>query len=628
MAAVQKVIALTALSLVAIPLLMIVHSIDTPNDTLPSYRIEQFRFVESDSASPPKDVEWLELGSGDMVRTTVNRDRFNSSWVAFEVEPADEPLALYMPAAQANVAVYVGDSFVGSSAPMERPLAFFMRPLLFPLPMGSGGRNDTTVFVRIAREGGFLTPNAMYVAPADLLTQEWRAERLVTLWVPAIVATAMLALTLSLVVIYLLGRNEYSYYGIFAVIVTLWSLHTIQALVDRIPFEHWSWFSLAYLTLWWTMFGPAFANRFFNLGMPRLVRGVIALGVLLTLPIPYFLAQFEIGALYSYYSFVWVPWTLVCALIAWGQYGIASWRRWDLESLGMFTMSAIAIVVGIRDHLFDFADWMPGTMYYTQFVGMMAIGLMAWFIARRHVRSGRELAALNAELEQRVGQKARELEEGYDERSRLEQAQTLSRERERLMRDMHDGLGGQLIQALAISENRSAPSELHDSLSNALDDLRMIVDSLAPEQSRLIPLLASFRHRNRRLWESADVNLVWQMGDVPDAELGPERALNLLRIVQEATSNALRHSGATEVRISTDTNGDAVLVSIADNGSGFDKRTQSAGLGLDNMQKRASQSSLGLNIESTEAGTVVRITLHPDLDRDSRLSGPPQSQPE
>ena len=608
-----RIVWLAVLAVLPIGLLQLVHSLDRPNTSLDVYRVDAMRFVESDAEAPPVDAPWKTIDSETHISTSIKRDRFNSSWIAIDLPSGTSDqsgLAFYAPVPQANLAVYLGSVFIGSGGDMQRPLPFYIRPLYYRLPLDTNpSETPKTVYVRLARENSWLDPNSIYIGPADVLAEANRLERLYGLWLPAVVATLMLGLATALLALYFMSGRRYSYYGIYAVIVLLWALHTIHGLIDRIPIHHWTWFTVIYLLLWWVVLAPSFANRFFGLGMRTLERTVLGLGVVLTLPILAFLTTFKISALYTYFALVWVPFILLCAFIALVQYGVASWRHWSFESVGMYAFGAINFVFGVRDHLFDFTSWIPGTIYYTKYVAMAQIAFISLLLARRYTHSASELATLNRELEERVQRKAHELEIGYEERRVLERERTLSQERERLMRDMHDGLGGQLIQALAMSEKDNAAEELRNSLEHALIDLRLIVDSIAPEQNDLVSLLASFRHRTKKVWEKSGVRLVWDMADIPKTTLGPERSLNVLRIVQEATTNALRHARPRTVRITTTSAPGKVCVEIGDDGVGFDVESVEGGFGLTNMHRRADEAALILQIESDSSGTRVHICI-------------------
>ncbi len=610
---------LIAIGIVPFIILHIAHQLDTPNPVLDEYRVDTMRIVESHSPTPPVDAQWREIDADTYISVPIRRENFNSSWIAIDL--ADTPryaagAALYMRLPEANVSVYLGSRYVGSSGRMQRPLPFYVRPLHFPLPVSTGASQPPdTLYVRLAREGGYITPNDLFIGPSDTLGEIHRTARFYGLWLPAAVVTIMFGLASSLLVLYFVGRREftdYGVYGIYGVIVVIWSINTMMALIDHIPIHHWTFFALLYLSLWWVILSPMFANRFFRLKLKWLERSVIALGLVLTAPLVLYLIQHDIYALYRYYAFIWVPFILLCSLVVFVQYTYASWRYWSVESIGLYVVGIMGLVFGIRDYLFDFTTWIPGTTFYIRYVGITHIAFINLVIVYRYVRSSRDLVTLNNDLEQRVQQKARELEAGYEQRRLFERERTLSQERDRLMRDMHDGLGGQLIQALAMSEKDNSDTELKESLERALVDLRLIVDSIAPANNDLISLLASFRHRSKRVWERSGVRLHWDMGDIPATSLWPEQTLNLLRILQEASTNALRHGDARNIAISTRLVDDRIRIEIVDDGKGFDPESVEKGFGLGNMRRRADDAGLNLGIESSDAGTRVAIELPVD----------------
>jgi len=610
---------LITIGIIPFVILHIAHQLDTPNPVLDEYQVDTMRIVESHSATPPVDAEWHDIDADTYISVPIRPENFNSSWIAIDL--TDTPryaagAALYMRVPEANVAVYLGSRYVGSSGRMQRPLPFYMRPLYFPLPIAiEASQPPDTLYIRLAREGGYITPNDLFIGPADTLDDIHRTALFYGLWLPAAVVTIMFGLASSLLVLYFLGRREFAYYGvygIYGVIVVFWSINTMMALIDHIPIHHWTFFALLYLSLWWVVLSPMFANRFFRLGLQWLERTAIAIGLVLTAPIILFLIDHDISALYRYYAFVWVPFILLCSLVVFVQYTYASMRYWSVESIGLFVVGVMGLVFGIRDYLFDFTTWIPGTTFYIRYVGITHIAFINLVIVYRYVQSSRDLVTLNNDLEKRVQSKAREIEAGYEQRRLFERERTLSQERDRLMRDMHDGLGGQLIQALAMSEKDDSDKELRESLERALIDLRLIVDSIAPANNELISLLASFRHRSKRVWERSGVRLHWDMGDIPATSLWPEQTLNLLRILQEASTNALRHGEAQNIAISTSHVDGRIRIEIVDDGKGFDPASVEKGFGLGNMRRRADDAGLDLAIESGHTGTRVTIELPVD----------------
>ncbi|MGB1110794.1 MAG: sensor histidine kinase, partial [Gammaproteobacteria bacterium] len=240
----------------------------------------------------------------------------------------------------------------------------------------------------------------------------------------------------------------------------------------------------------------------------------------------------------------------------------------------------------------------------------------AVLLIRRFVHALNTAEALTDELEQRVAAREQELEANYQRLRKLEHEQVLSGERERIMRDIHDGVGGQMVAALAVIDGNHSLDAARASIQDALSDLRLVIDSLDSDARDLNTVLGMLRMRLADRLRHANLEFRWRVNDLPELEgFGPRKALQVMRIVQEALTNALKHSGATALTVTTqearrdDQNG--VCVCVEDNGVGMKDRTASTpsggGRGLSNQQRRAKAIGADLRFEDAEPG--VRVVL-------------------
>jgi signal transduction histidine kinase len=204
----------------------------------------------------------------------------------------------------------------------------------------------------------------------------------------------------------------------------------------------------------------------------------------------------------------------------------------------------------------------------------------------------------------------------FDSHERLreiEQRQMLSQERQRLMQDMHDGLGSSLVSALRVVEHgRMSETEVAQVLKGCIDDLKLAIDSMEPIEADLLLLLATLRYRLGPRLESTGIALRWEVQNVPDLNwLDPKNSLHILRILQEAFTNIIKHTHATEIRLATGTEGDYVLVTITDNGQGFAvaEALKSGGKGLSNQLRRAEAIGGEVSWQSDKAGTCFTLRL-------------------
>ena len=109
---------------------------------------------------------------------------------------------------------------------------------------------------------------------------------------------------------------------------------------------------------------------------------------------------------------------------------------------------------------------------------------------------------------------------------------------------------------------------------------------------------------------TADGALEVELTIDPSIALGPDEQIELFRIVQEGLGNARRHAGATRAVVEIGWRHGERVVSIRDNGKGFDAEPDAAGQGLRNMRLRASSIGGRLSIASAPGrGTALEVVL-------------------
>jgi signal transduction histidine kinase len=188
--------------------------------------------------------------------------------------------------------------------------------------------------------------------------------------------------------------------------------------------------------------------------------------------------------------------------------------------------------------------------------------------------------------------------------------------RRRVAGDLHDGVAQSLahlrmeLELLAMTseeeEDGGEIGRLSRVAGSALEDLRATIGDLRrPLQGDLATLL---RQHLEDVMSPAGPAITFDVdGHLPEA-LDPERAQHVLRVAQEAVSNALRHARAAHVRVELELGGDEVLLAVEDDGIGLDGQTvhPGTGVGLRSMQERA--EALGGEVEVRArlgGGTVV-----------------------
>jgi signal transduction histidine kinase len=186
----------------------------------------------------------------------------------------------------------------------------------------------------------------------------------------------------------------------------------------------------------------------------------------------------------------------------------------------------------------------------------------------------------------------------------------LLRDRERIARDLHDGLGavltGLLYRVQASEHDSELDSEdIEERLRECIEELRSAVWVLRDDSRTFEALMAWLRARCSDLCAN-DVELTFEVTQGVPA-LDGSLQLHLVRMVLEAVRNAVRHGRARHVQVSIQVL-EEVLVLVRDDGVGFDddKLEQRAG-GLANLQNRSSALGGHLTIATSALGTELRF---------------------
>jgi signal transduction histidine kinase len=232
----------------------------------------------------------------------------------------------------------------------------------------------------------------------------------------------------------------------------------------------------------------------------------------------------------------------------------------------------------------------------------------------RQVRAIWQVQWNNVELQRRVDTRAREIEAFHAERAARTRQDALLKDRQRILSDMHDGLGASLISLLRYAQaGKPDALELEGRVSEALQELRIAIDALEPAEGDLAGVLGKLRYRLEPLLAPAGVQLSWDVGELPRIEaLEPTTVFAIQRIVLEAVSNAVHHASPGRIRIAARAIDDkAIGITVQDDGRGFDPAGQSRGRGLENIRRRAAQIGAALKIDSTPGGGSTVALLLP-----------------
>jgi two-component system sensor histidine kinase UhpB len=183
--------------------------------------------------------------------------------------------------------------------------------------------------------------------------------------------------------------------------------------------------------------------------------------------------------------------------------------------------------------------------------------------------------------------------------------QAREQEQHRIARELHDEVGQVLTGVMLSIDDPDA----RDAVRRSLEDVRRIARELRPEALDHLGLQSALRSlaiaasAGGRLRVEPDM----QLGG---AELTPEVELVVYRVAQEALTNVLRHSGASDAVLALREVDGGVRLSVTDNGCGFANGARKEGSGIAGMRERAMHVAGRLTIASApNAGTEVRLDV-------------------
>jgi len=198
----------------------------------------------------------------------------------------------------------------------------------------------------------------------------------------------------------------------------------------------------------------------------------------------------------------------------------------------------------------------------------------------------------------------------------LEAKNQLQAEKERISRDLHDNVGGQLtyvlyaLEDLANEKNNSHQPVLEGvnaSVRSVIGNLRETIWAINDSEINCNDFADKLKLYSRNMFKYTEVKLIFHEDMKVQKTLNSIVGLNMFRIAQEALNNVFKHANAKEVIVEMKAS-TKWEVKITDNGKGFDAKASYSNYGLANMKKRATEANLVLEIESwKDKGTTIRV---------------------
>jgi len=278
---------------------------------------------------------------------------------------------------------------------------------------------------------------------------------------------------------------------------------------------------------------------------------------------------------------------------------------WPMAGV-LATVAAVLLAeMGVQRH------WLPiPPVPLLQFVlplVLIAVGAILTLAFGRTLRSAEDGRST---MEHRVREITAEIERNFAQLAELRVEQVTEKERKRIAADLHDDLGAKLLTIVHTSESERISTLARE----ALEEMRLSVRGLTGKPLRLADALADWRAETVSRLGQANIEIDWRSPVEETDELLPARGyVQTTRILREAVSNIIKHSGASHCKVRCAISERQFGINIQDNGRGIPMELDGKldrGHGMSSMKHRAKQMQGQCLVESGPGyGTVIRLTL-------------------
>ena len=537
--------------------------------------------------------------------TVVYELRFDRNW------PAAAPGGLFVPWAGGSYEVRLNGVLIAAGGRLDAPAsALAKRPYYVAVPPELANTHGNllriTVAARAYARSGLLP---VTVGPAAEVRAQY--ERAFLLRVVGPLIAAVLSVVLGGLALLIWWRQRDPLFGLYGLAEVAWSVRLLDYFVDDLAI-------------------PAEVRGYVVAAAREVFLGAIARFCLLVIRVPWRWLHRTLNA------YLWLALPVLAPLAAISSHPVVFPLSW-LVMVGIILTVAgamvwgalrrpsreatlLAVTVGVSAVLF-LADWikvwLTGDYYWvhsmTRYVSVPFSVVMAWMLVERYTSAVQSLQNANQVLTERVAQREAQLRAAFARTQKIAAEETALRERGRILRDMHDGLGSQLVTTLSMLESGKASGpEVATQVRHALDSLKLSIDAMQDTGGDLAAVLGNLRYRLGPRIADAGLEIRWEVERLPALpHFSARKVQELQYLLLEGITNVLQHAAARTLTVTAqaDPAAQAIRITLADDGRGFDAEATRGGRGLRNMQVRAAAIGGRLQIRSAPGGTALTVEV-------------------
>ncbi len=540
--------------------------------------------------------------------------------VAFQAPPqraSSELSALYIERVCSNLEVYLNGQLVHSGGSMAAPVANNCgQPQLVALPTALIAPALNNIDIKVSgqplaevgsqhRSGGL---SALVIGPQAALAPGFARQTMLNVALPQALSATLLLMGGFMFVLGFINRRE-SHLAYFGALSVGWAILDARLWLRSLPLsdtaaEFLLCAMLAFITLAGVQFLLRYArwrSRWIDRALP-LQCALMPLSLVLAGP----------ARLHAVASL----WDGLFALEVAAAAIFYLRTQWHARSRGFWLMAATLSVVaaaGLIDMVAQQSGLAPLATQLVQLAPPVMFVVVGLRLVQQHGRALQEAELGKAHLEQRVREATAEIERNFRQLADLRVEQVTERERKRIAADLHDDLGAKLLTIVHTSESERISTLARE----ALEEMRLSVRGLTGKPVKLADALGDWRAEVVSRLAQAGIEAEWVAPEDLPQTLSARTYVQSTRILREATSNIIKHSGASNCSVTCRVDeGDFQLI-VQDNGGGISLEVDGRldrGHGMASMKHRAKQLQGQCLVESGPGyGTVIRLTV--PLDR-------------
>ena len=337
---------------------------------------------------------------------------------------------------------------------------------------------------------------------------------------------------------------------------------------------------------------------------------------------------------------LWTPLLLIGYIYACMRLAIYCKNTRNKPALVLLTQSVLCMPLALHDYgiltgvllkifpsapLWSWSRLLVEPIYLSHFGLPLLLLIMCYILLVQYQSHVKSVASANLHLQARLKDREFELSLSHEHQRQLVRIEATRLERDRIYQDVHDGIGSRLVTAVfSLRQGHNEPNAIEAQLLDCLSDLRLVINSQNEDASDIQTAIFDYCSQQESRLVGSGLLLSYDVGQGPSINLASHTQLNVLRILQEALANTIKHAQASEILVKLEHDGAELTLSVIDNGQGISASGNhskshdfgpSGGRGLTGMAARAAAIGGAFSIDRfdflTRACLKLPLVLQP-----------------